>query len=173
MPSRTGSVPKQDPVLPLWSQTTVRDTTESTQVSQKYEPGIGNVAAEIHDPAIRFDKVQHESGNGDVAAEIHNATVRLDKVRGTLERLRQWHSWETERRQSLKKYLLRTFLPRRPPCPSHDELKELATFFFPLRKLLQVTVCDIGKDRFERHETTIGGLEPCKSFPGVDMHTIV
>lgn len=148
MAARTRSAFPLQPVLPLWNPTTFRDTTEGTQPSQK-----------------------HESVEEDIATEICDASVRLDKVREILGRLRKWHSWETERQQSLRRYLLRSLFPRRPACPSHDELKDLATFFFPLRKLLQVTVCDIGNERFERHDTIIGDLEPCKSSPDPIIHT--
>lgn len=99
--------------------------------------------------------------------EIEHARSKLDQVREVLDRLRLWHEWEIRRRRSLRSYLLSKVFPRRPPCPPLLELKQLATFFFPPRASLKVTICDYGEERFERHETLVCNIELGRFMPSV------
>ena len=99
----------------------------------------------------------------DANNEVKDANSTLATVRGTLDRLRAWHDWDVRRQQSLKWYILSRIYSRRPPCPSKEELRSLALFFFPPRGTgLKVEICDFGDGRFERCDRSIDTLEPCK-----------
>ena len=95
--------------------------------------------------------------------EIDHAKDDLVHVRKTLEKLRLWHSWGVERDNSLHSFLKSKVYPNRPPYPPVEELKRLATFFFPPRAKLIATVCDYGEGRFERHESSLALLWPGQS----------
>lgn len=78
------------------------------------------------------------------------------RQRDTLNRLRSWHNWDQGRRISLTQFCLsKSRLSKRPACPNEDELISLATYYFPLRQDLKVTVCDFGAGRFERSEHSL------------------
>ena len=95
--------------------------------------------------------------------EIDHANKTLTSVRETLDRLRRWHDWGVQRETSLSWYLFSKLYPRRPPCPSQDDLRRLALFFFPPRNTgIKVDVCDFGHNRFETCSTTLNEVEPCK-----------
>lgn len=113
----------------------------------------------------QLDNLDLESGArlGNINIEIDDAKDTLAKVREVLDRLRKWHDWELRRRHLLRKHLLSIVFPRRPPCPSRDELKQLATFFFPSRASLIANICDYGEGRFQRSETPISKIEPGES----------
>ncbi len=96
----------------------------------------------------------------ETTVEVENARANLTKVREILARLRKWREWELERGHSLRKFLLSKIFPRRPPCPSLPELKQLATFIFPPRASLKATVCDYGEGRFHRFELPISIIGP-------------
>ena len=55
-------------------------------------------------------------------------------------------------------------LAKRPICPTDAQLLSLATYFFPARLSLKVTVCDFGEGRFERFDVDLGGVWQCKSL---------
>ena len=87
----------------------------------------------------------------------------LNSQRAVLSRLKAWHQWETDRYKSLGKFLMsKAGFPKRPICPSNDQLVSLATHFFPPRWSLKVVVCDFGDGRFERCETELLNVEKCK-----------
>lgn len=101
---------------------------------------------------------------GDVHIEVEDANMELANVRQTLDRLRKWHNWGVRSRQSLKWYLWSRIYHKRPPCPSHDQLRQLALFFFPPRATaVKVEICDYGDGRFRRYDTTVDNLVPCQS----------
>ena len=84
------------------------------------------------------------------------AERELSRQRATLNRLRSWHNWDQGRRTSLTQFCLSKLrLSKRPACPNEDELTSLATYYFPLRKDLEVIVCDFGAGRFERSEHSL------------------
>ena len=89
----------------------------------------------------------------------------LHSQRAVLKKLKAWHQWENERHESLGKFLMsKAGFPRRPICPSDDQLISLATHFFPPRWSLKVIVCDFGDGRFERCETKLLNVEKCESL---------
>ena len=89
----------------------------------------------------------------------------LDSQRAVLGRLKAWHQWDTDRYQSLSTYLMsKAGFPKRPICPTRDELLSLVTYFFPPRRSLKVVVCDFGEYRFERFEVPLEELEQCRSL---------
>ena len=92
--------------------------------------------------------------------EIDHAKDELGQVRETLDKLRLWHDWGVRRSQYLHSNIKSKIFPNRPPCPPFEELKRLATFFFPPRAKLIATVCDYGEGRFERHESNLALLWP-------------
>ena len=93
-----------------------------------------------------------------------NRGEELDSQRAVLKELKAWHQWDTDRYMSLGKFLMsKAGFPKRPICPSDDQLISLATHFFPPRWSLKVVVCDFGDGRFERCETELLNVEKCKS----------
>ncbi|KAL9576842.1 MAG: hypothetical protein Q9212_006772 [Teloschistes hypoglaucus] len=93
--------------------------------------------------------------------EIEYANIELATVRQTLDKLREWHDWGVRSHQSLRWYLWSRIYHKRPPCPSRDQLKQLALFFFPPRATaVKVEICDYGHGRFKRYDTTVDGLVP-------------
>ena len=89
----------------------------------------------------------------------------LDSQRAVLKRLKAWHQWDTDRYKSLGNFLMsKAGFPKRPICPSDDQLVSLARHFFPPRWSLKVVVCDFGDGRFERCETNLLNVEKCKSL---------
>ncbi|KAL8994978.1 MAG: hypothetical protein Q9169_005197 [Polycauliona sp. 2 TL-2023] len=133
-------MPPQETTLPRWSTAPVPEPTFAQQLSH--------------------DRLKN-------ATEIDDANTTLATVRNTLDRLRKWYDWGIRRKTSLTFYLFASLVSKRPPCPSQDELRRLALFFFPSRATgMQVDICDFGDNRFERHDTTIDKLEPyLKSKP--------
>ena len=109
------------------------------------------------------DDMKHPAELKSITTEVENASADLDEVRSTLNNLRKWHDWELRRRESMRKYLLSKVFPRRPPCPSHEKLKQLATFFFPPRASLTATICVYGEGKFNRSEFDICDIETRKS----------
>ncbi len=94
---------------------------------------------------------------------IKAAEEDLEKHRAVLEQLRAWRDWEKSRRASFRLFLLGKIYPKRPPRPPKKELQSLKEYFFPPRPVLNVTICDFGNKRFERHDTNIEKLEACES----------
>jgi hypothetical protein len=92
----------------------------------------------------------------------------LQRQREVLKRLKAWHAWDVKRRINPFRFFWTLIgLPKRPACPSHEELLSLATFFFPPRKSLKVSICDFGEDyRCERHEVPLASIEhrECSDF---------
>ena len=87
------------------------------------------------------------------------ADVALSAQRKVLKRLKAWHEWDFERRRSPLAFVMSVVgFPRRPKRPGLEELRALATFYFPRRAHLTLSVCDFGVDRFERFETTLGSI---------------
>ncbi|KAL9578827.1 MAG: hypothetical protein Q9203_006951, partial [Teloschistes exilis] len=98
--------------------------------------------------------------------EIEYANIELATVRQTLDKLRKWHDWGVRSHQSLRWYLWSRIYHKRPPCPSRDQLKQLALFFFPPRATaVKVEICDYGDGRFKRYDTTVDDLVPCRHAP--------
>ena len=97
--------------------------------------------------------------------EVEIAPSDLDRVRGILDRLRKWHTWELCRQQSLRKYLLGKTFSRRPPCPSLQELRQLAVLFFPPRGSLLATVCEYGEGYFKRRDIPISDIKSGEPSP--------
>ncbi|KAI4198731.1 MAG: hypothetical protein LQ350_005115 [Teloschistes chrysophthalmus] len=91
----------------------------------------------------------------------HKAEVahQLEQQRDVLDRLRAWYRWDESRHTSPGKYLLSYVYSKRPPCPSRKELVDLATFFFPPRSKLMVTICDHGIGRHEEISVPFGQVE--------------
>ncbi len=105
-----------------------------------------------------------EGGNSTTRSlRIKAAKEDLQKHREVLEQLRAWRDWEKSRRASFRLFLLGKIYPKRPPRPPKKELQSLAEYFFPPRPVLNVTICDFGDGRFERHDTNIEKLEACES----------
>ncbi|KAL8635876.1 MAG: hypothetical protein Q9228_006677, partial [Teloschistes exilis] len=103
--------------------------------------------------------------------EIEYANIELATVRQTLDKLRKWHDWGVRSHQSLRWYLWSRIYHKRPPCPSRDQLKQLALFFFPPRATaVKVEICDYGDGRFKRYDTTVDDLNIRQSFirAGID-----
>ena len=90
----------------------------------------------------------------------------LQRQREVLKRLKAWHAWDVRRRINPFRFLLTLVgLARPPACPSHEELRSLATFFFPPRESLKVSICDFGEDhRYERHVVPLASIER-REFP--------
>lgn len=104
----------------------------------------------------------------EIRSEGQKAALRLEKTRQQLRRhlevlarLRTWRDWESDRQVSLRRFLLSRLYSKRPPCPTHQDLRDLAEYFFPLRDSIRVSICDFGEGRFERYETTVGQIETC------------
>ena len=92
--------------------------------------------------------------------QLQSAEVQLDQQRRVLSRLKAWYEWDQNRHRSLKNFLLSKMgYPRRPSLPHHNELTQLALYFFPPRAKLKVIICDYGPDRFERLEVELGDIE--------------
>lgn len=89
----------------------------------------------------------------------------LESQRAVLGRLKAWHQWDTDRYESLSTYLMsKAGFPKRPICPTRDELLSLVTYFFPPRRSLKVVVCDFGAYRCERSEIRLEELAQCRSL---------
>lgn len=89
----------------------------------------------------------------------------LNSQRAVLKRLKAWQQWDTDRYKSLGSFLMsKAGFPKRPICPSDDQLFSLARHFFPPRWSLKVVVCDFGGGRFERCETELLNVEKCRSL---------
>lgn len=91
-----------------------------------------------------------------------SATIETQDA--VLKRLKAWHLWDTDRYESLSKFLMsKAGFPKRPVCPTPDQLFSLATYFFPPRQSFKVVVCDFGEGRFDRFEVDLEGVQQCKS----------
>ena len=102
-----------------------------------------------------------QSNRKDVAIEVEHANINLVEARKILDQLRQWHDYGIARSQSLRRNLWSRVFPQRPPCPSQEQLKQLATFFFPPRASLEATICDYGDGHFNYSKNVpICDLEP-------------
>ncbi|KAL9597541.1 MAG: hypothetical protein Q9179_004228 [Wetmoreana sp. 5 TL-2023] len=85
--------------------------------------------------------------------------VDLEQQRRVLDRLRAWHRRDEDRRTSPAKYLWSCIRSTRPTCPAEKELLALATYFFPPRAELTVTVCDFGAGRYEKSSVSLGRID--------------
>ena len=102
------------------------------------------------------------------------AQQEVGRHHAVLQRLKAWNNWETERYSSLSAFLLSKIgYPRRPDRPSDSELKQLATFYFPLRSKLEVSIYDIGNENFDLTTTTLGDVERCKSIFALVQHILL
>ena len=137
-----------------------------------------------HENIVPLESVvtDEPSGSGNLAG--HNATPAipfqppwqwneiLNSQRAVLKRLKAWHQWEIDRYKSLGKLLAsKAGFPKRPICPSNDQLLSLATHFFPPRWSLKVVVCDFGHGRFERREIELLNVENCESLLALGVMT--
>ncbi len=99
----------------------------------------------------------------DSQAAWNAARKMLDSQRVVLKRLKAWHQWDTDRYESLSKFIMsKAGLPKRPNCPDSGQLFSLATYFFTPRWSLRVIVCDFGEGRFERFEVDLQNITQCK-----------
>ena len=117
------------------------------------------------EPSGSEDLAGHDSTHANSSRPFLDWEKILDSQRAVLKRLKAWHQWEHDRHESLGKFLMsKAGFPRRPICPSDDQLISLATHFFPPRWSLKVIVCDFGDGRFERCETKLLNVEKCESL---------
>ncbi|KAL8788395.1 MAG: hypothetical protein Q9195_007313 [Heterodermia aff. obscurata] len=95
---------------------------------------------------------QHEEGETLRQYDpLNTAREEWDQQRRVLRRLKAWHDWDENCHKSLTNFLMSKIgYPRRPSRPTHNELHQLALFYFPRRAKLKVIVCDYGDNRFER-----------------------
>ncbi|KAL8732440.1 MAG: hypothetical protein Q9181_003960 [Wetmoreana brouardii] len=118
------------------------------------ETGSDNVLAWRRARRIAQEKNQH-----DYQTQKAEILLDLEQQRRVLDRLRAWHRWDEDRRTSPGKYLWSCIRSTRPTCPSDKELLALATYFFPPRAELTVTVCDFGAGRYEKSSVSLGRLD--------------
>lgn len=76
----------------------------------------------------------------------------------TLDELRKWKQ-QGERSRSFRKSIKDTlqFRPR-PHLPSHQDIIDMAKYYYPLRADVKVFVCDFGLNRFEKTEVPLGSV---------------
>lgn len=128
-----------------------------------------------HENTVPLESVVTDEPSGSENLAGHDSTYAvpsqpswkkiLNSKRAVLKRLKAWHQWEIDRYKSLGKFLIsKAGFPKRPICPSNDELLSLATYFFPPRWSLKVVVCDFGDGRFERCEIELINVMKCKSL---------
>ena len=138
------------PPLPEpWTTSAADNTKRRTGIFAAVEGSDmdAQTSARAHERKSRGQAVQEEVGR-------HHAV---------LQRLKAWKKWKTEHYSSLSAFLLSTIgYPRRPDRPSDSELKQLATFYFPPRSKLEVSIYDIGNEKFDLTTTTLGNIERCK-----------
>ena len=107
--------------------------------------------------------LHQEGGNSSTRSlRIKDAEEDLRKHREVLKQLRAWRDWDTSRRASFRLFLLSKIYPNRPLCPPKKKLQALAEYFFPPRLVLNVSICDFGNGRFERHDTNVEKMEACE-----------
>lgn len=103
------------------------------------------------------------SASADLEVPTPQSAIRQYHIqRAVLGRLKAWHQWEIDRYNSLTGYILsKVGFPKRPICPSPEEVLSLATYFFPQRRSLRVVVCDFGEGRFDRFEISLENVQRC------------
>lgn len=145
---------KDFPYPPLpgpWTTSAADDTKRRTGISA----AVGGSDMDAH----TFTRAHERKSRGDVAQQD---AARHHSV---LQRLKAWHQWETQHYSSLSAFLLGTIgYPRRPDRPGDSELKQLATFYFPPRSRLEVSIYDFGNEKFNLTTTTLGQIERCNSL---------
>lgn len=167
--SGTGDVPDREQFTAPLEGVVVADVTATS--SQDMEPLRATEPANADgthvDPSVQAllatTPVSQGPQDHDSTAVIPNATAcalrrltgllqmleeskELEQQWKVLHRLRMWHDWDKNRRQSPWKYIMSCIFSKRPSWLSHTELLSLATYFFPLRAELKVVVCDFTRE---------------------------
>lgn len=137
------------PPLPKpWTISAADDTKRRTGISA----AVGGSDMDARTFARAYERKSRGEAAQQEAARHH----------GVLQRLKAWHQWETQHYSSLSTFLLSTIgYPRRPERPGDSELKQLAMFYFPPRSKLEVSIYDLGNEKFDLTTTTLGQIERC------------
>ena len=91
-------------------------------------------------------------------ARRQSASARAGRLLRQLEGQKQFE--ELDNWQRVKR--IAANIVTQPEYPDEEDLITLAHEVFPPRMAIKVQVCDIGSDRGNKFETTLGNIEACK-----------